>query len=135
MCVAPSMPSAGGNTFWSSGAPGMTPEETEALPGLTSELLAWGGIGGVAERGQERTAALEKWKADNPERYQEALRAQEQAASGEQPRTQSAQSARQGAGGSGGGGASSLNTLLTSGTTQGVAAGDLDLSKSTLLGL
>lgn len=137
MCMAPSMPGAG-NTFWTDGAPGMTAEETKALPKLTPDLIAWGGISSVAERSRERSAALEKWKADNPERYQEGLRAQEQAASGQpaQSRTQAASSARQGAGGSGGGaGASSANTLLTGGATQGVDPSALDLSKNTLLGL
>lgn len=133
MCMAPSMPGAP-NSFWSTGAPGMTPEEAKALPALTPEAIAWGGVGGVAQLGQDRTAAIERWKAENPERYQEGLRAQEQAASGQPQRTQAAQSARQGAGGSGGGGASSLNTLLTSGT-QGIDPAALDLSKNTLLGL
>ncbi|WP_131798563.1 hypothetical protein [Achromobacter insolitus] len=115
----------------------MTAEEQNALPSLTPDLIAWGGISGVAQRSQERTAALDKWKAENPERYQEGLRAQEQAASGQPQRTQTASNARQGAGGSGGGaGASSANTLLTgAGATQGVDPAALDLSKNTLLGL
>lgn len=133
MCMAPSIPT--GPSYWQTATPGMTPEEAKQLPELSLDLLFSGGIGGIAATKQARDAAMEKWKTENPERYQEGLRAQEQAASGEQPRTQSAQSARQGAGGSGGGGASSIDTLLTSGATQGVAAGDLDLSKSTLLGL
>lgn len=133
MCMAPSMPSQGG--YWQTPTPGMTPEEAGKLPELSLDLILSGGIGGIANAKQERDAALEKWKTENPERYQEGLRAQEQAASGQPQRTQNATNARQGAGGSGGGGASSLNTLLTSGTTQGVVPGDLDLSKSTLLGL
>lgn len=75
---------------------------------------------------------MEKWKAENPKRYQEGLRAQRQT---EPQRSQAAQTARSGAGGSGGGGASSIDTLLTSGTTQGVDPSALDLSKNTLLGL
>ncbi len=135
MCMAPSMPGAG-NTFWTTGAAGMTPEEQQALPSLTPEAIAWGGISTVAQLGQERTAALDKWKAENPERYQEGLRAQEQAASGQPPKTQTATDARRGAGGSGGGGASSANTLLTgAGEARGVDPGALDLSKNTLLGL
>jgi len=134
MCMTPSMPGAG-NPFWTSGAAGMTPEETNALPQLTAESIAWGGISDVANLSQQRKAAIEKWKTENPERYQEGLRAQEQAASGQPQRTQAATNARQGAGGSGGGGASSINTLLTSGTTQGVDPSALDLSKNTLLGL
>lgn len=135
MCMAPSMPGAG-NPFWSNGAPGMTPEEAKALPGLTPEAIAWGGISTVAQLGQERTAAMDKWKAENPERYQEGLRAQERAASGQPQRTQAATDARKGAGGSGGGGASSANTLLTgAGDTQGVDPAALDLSEKTLLGL
>lgn len=116
----------------------MTPEEANTLPSLSSELLAYGGIGGVMQTKQERDGAMEKWKADNPERYQEGLRAQERAAAGQQPaqRTQAATKARSGAGGPGGGGASSQNTLLTgAGASQGVDPGALDLSKNTLLGM
>ncbi|WP_143218624.1 hypothetical protein [Achromobacter xylosoxidans] len=115
----------------------MTPEEAKALPGLTPEAIAWGGISSVAGIGQERTAAMDKWKAENPERYQAGLRAQELAASGQPQRTQTATDARKGGGGSGGGaGSSSANTLLTgTGNTQGADPSALDLSKNTLLGL
>lgn len=136
MCMAPSMPGTG-NTFWTTGAAGMTPEEQQALPSLTPEAITWGGISTVAQLSQDRKAALDKWKAENPERYQEGLREQERQASGQAPRTQAATDARRGAGGSGGGaGASSTNTLLTGrGESQGVDPSALDLSKSTLLGL
>lgn len=132
MCMAPSMPSGPG--YWQTPVPGMTPEEAKKLPELSLDLIFSGGIGGIANAKQERDVAMEKWKTENPERYQEGLRAQEQAASGQQPRTQTAQNARQGAGGAGGGNASSIDTLLTSGT-QGVDPSALDLSKNTLLGL
>lgn len=145
MCT-PSMPGQG-NTFWSTGAPGMTAEETKALPRMDPELIAWGGITAVAERGRERTAALEKWKAENPERYQEGLREQERANQPAQqaptaPATpaaakQDARSARKGAGGGGGGGggSSSQNTLLTPGAPEGIEPGELNLAKTSLLGL
>ncbi|WP_175172415.1 hypothetical protein [Achromobacter pestifer] len=115
----------------------MTAEESNLLPNWTSPAAAVDGVVDLALLKQQRDAAMEKWKTDNPERYQQGLRAQERAASGQQTRTQAATNARQGAGGSGGGsGASSANTLLTgAGASQGVDPGALDLSKNTLLGL
>lgn len=135
MCMAPSTPNAGGG-YWQTAVPGMTPEESGALPTWTAAGAAVDGVVDMAATKQQRDAAMEKWKTENPERYQEGLRAQQRAASGQAPRTQAASNARQGAGGSGGGGASSANTLLTgAGSTQGVDPSALDLSKNTLLGL
>ncbi|WP_238919389.1 hypothetical protein [Achromobacter xylosoxidans] len=89
---------------------------------------------------KQREAAMEEWKAANPERYQEALRRQRIAAGLESepapPAQQAARSARKGAGsGSGGSGPSSAGTLLTTGAPAGIDPGSLDLSKATLLGL
>lgn len=131
MCMAPSMPGQGG--YWQTAVPGMTPEEAKSLPSLSLDNMFSAGIGGVAELKQQRDAAIDKWKSENPERYQAALQEQ----SGQPVVRQDAQNARRGAGGGGGGGAgaSSANTLLTSGATQGVDPAALDLSKNTLLGL
>lgn len=136
MCT-PSMPGQG-NAFWTTGAPGMTADEAGALPGLDPGTIAWGGIEGIAARRNERADAIEKWKAANPERYQQGLRDAE--ANGQNPAAapgqQAARAAQPGAGGGGGGGgSSSQNTLLTSGATDGVNPNALDLSKTTLLGL
>lgn len=132
MCMAPNMPNQGG--YWYTAVPGMTQNEVNSLPSLNN--ITVDADGGLAELKRQRDAAMEKWKTDNPERYQQGLRDQEQAASGQQTRTQAAQTARRGAGGTAGGGsASSIDTLLTSGTTQGVDPSALDLSKNTLLGL
>ena len=121
--------------YWQTSVAGMNAEESKALPSLSLEAISTGNISTIANLKQERDAAMEKWKAENPDRYQEGLRAQERAASGQSQRTQAATNARTGAGGSGGGGASSIDTLLTGTNTQGVDPSALDLSKNTLLGM
>ncbi len=123
--------------YWQTSVAGMNAQESRALPNWDSPGAAVDGVVDLALLKQQRDAAMEKWKTENPERYQEGLRAKERAASGQSQRTQAATSARSGAGGSGGGaGASSANTLLTgTGASQGVDPSALDLSKNTLLGL
>lgn len=136
MCMAPSMPGVPGSNYWQTSVAGMTQEESNLLPNWTTPGAAVDGVVDLALVKQQRDAAMEKWKTDNPERYKAGLRAQEQTASGQPQRTQNATNARQGAGGSGGGGASSANTLLTgAGASQGVDPSALDLSKNSLLGL
>ncbi|KAA5926363.1 hypothetical protein F1536_12485 [Achromobacter xylosoxidans] len=115
----------------------MTPDEIGALPTYRAGYDADAEASGLTQATMnavrtKREEAMEKWKADNPGRYQAALQEQ----SGQPVVRQNAQNARRGAGGTAGGGtASSINTLLTSGSTQGVDPSSLDLAKSTLLGL
>lgn len=135
MCMAPGMPQAIQN-YWAIGAPGMTQDEINALPTYSGGYDAAAEADGLTQSGMNamqvlRDAAIEQWKTDNPGRYQAALQEQ----SGQPVARQDAQSARRGAGGGGGGAASSIGTLLTSGATQGVASGALDLAKNTLLGM
>jgi len=134
--MAPGMPQAIQN-YWAIGAPGMTQDEINALPTYSGGYDAAAEADGLTQSGMNamqvlRDAAIEQWKTDNPGRYQAALQEQ----SGQPVARQDAQSARRGAGGTAGGGsASSIDTLLTSGATQGVDPSSLDLAKSTLLGL
>lgn len=145
MCT-PSMPGAANQLdYWKVGAAGMTQDEIDALPTYTGAYDADAEADGRTQAGMNalqpiRDAAIEKWKAENPERYQEALRKQRIAAGLESepapPAQQAARTARKGAGGGGGGsGPSSAGTLLTTGAPVGIDPGSLDLSKATLLGL
>lgn len=148
MCT-PSIPGAVAQpSYWKVGAAGMTQDEIDALPTYTGGYDADAEADGTTQAGMNalqslRDAAIEKWKLENPERYQEGLRKQRIAAGLESepapPARQAGKSPRKGAGGGGGGGSgsgpSSAGTLLTPGATDGVNPGDLDLSKNTLLGL
>ncbi|OZI58718.1 hypothetical protein [Bordetella genomosp. 1] len=133
MCTA-TAPGQAGPTYWTSGAPGMTAQEVGDLPKLDAETI-YGAFGGsVIQRKQERETAIEKWKTDNPDRYNQALEQQKWGPNG--PPKQGQRTATRGAGAeAGAGGASSANTLLTGDPTQGVDPSQLDLAKQSLLGL
>jgi len=133
MCTA-TAPGQTGPTYWTSGAAGMTAAEVNALPKLDAETI-YGAFGGsYKQRREEREAAIEKWKTDNPDRYKQAMDAQRYGPNGAPKQAQ--RTATRGAGAeAGAGGASSANTLLTGDPTQGVDPSQLDLAKQSLLGL